>query len=903
MAICLSEVCPRTRRICVLALALVLAALLTSPAHAVTMGYSDIDLGVDSANQAPITRIFDTGNCGVPQPFKVGYYDMFLGAGNANQVPPITADANNCAVQLVDLQSSDLSEIKVLFVQNPSNGGYGAEYLSRLADVEAAVADGMILVLHDRYVTGASGPTSILPGGSAFVAQRDLTAPESNDVNILDATSPVVAGLSSTSLDGGAFSNHGYVLAETLPAGAKPILWRPKPGDALSRNRIVTFAYAYGDGAVIYSTIPLDQFLAGSGPNPPRNNFTGIYAPNVVHYAALLSGGAPDLSVTLSDGQSAAVPGETVTYTVRAQNSGIGAAVGARVLVDLSAALTSVTWTCVPSAGATCSASGAGDINDLVDLSVGATVTYTVSGTVAPSAVGTLQSTAMVEAPSGQTDPVPANNAAVDTDVLKPAADLWLQKTGPASAAPGGTLAYTLTVHNDGPSDATQVQLSDPTPSGLAFVSATSPCSGGFPCSLGTLAAGAQKAVTVTFSVPSPYFGPDPIVNLAAVQSATPDPAAANNTAKSSTPAGGTASADLRLFLSGPPSAAKGSTVTFVARVVNQGPHDAAGVTLSYTPPAGLLPPSPCCSFGSLSAGAEKTVRLTFGIPGGYAGANPIAFSASVAGSTADPSPGNNAASASVPLGADTADLTLTKTGPAAVAPGADVIWTLVVTNHGPAAAVNTLLNDPTPAGLTFVTADAPCATGFPCGLGTLASGQSATVHATFHVPSNYSGADPIRNTASVSSATLEGFPDDNTATALTGAGGEAADLAVTLIGPATAPAGTEVTWIVLVTNNGPGIAHGAFLDETEPPTSPTCAPPHPAPAASPAIWATCRPVPRWSWESPGVSRPITCLRTPWSRRSPSGATAPIRSRATTPPRSRRRSPTSPTSGSPRPTA
>ena len=36
------------------------------------------------------------------------------------------------------------------------------------------------------------------------------------------------------------------------------------------------------------------------------------------------------------------------------------------------------------------------DIDDLVDLPVGATVTYTVTGTVAPSALGTLQSTAAV---------------------------------------------------------------------------------------------------------------------------------------------------------------------------------------------------------------------------------------------------------------------------------------------------------------------------------------------------------------------------------------------------------------------------------------------------------------------------------------------------------------------------
>ncbi|HBL28567.1 MAG TPA: hypothetical protein DD490_17165, partial [Acidobacteria bacterium] len=452
-----------------------------------------------------------------------------------------------------------------------------------------------------------------------------------------------------------------------------------------------------------------------------------------------------------------------------------------------------------------------------VDLPVGGTLTYTVSGTIASGAVGTLQSVAEVEAPAGQTDPVAANNTASDLDTLTPRADLVLQKTGPASAVPGANLVYTLTVRNDGPSDAASVSLSDPTPSGLGFVSATSPCSGGFPCNLGTLAAGGQAVVTVTFSVPSPYYGPDPILNLAAVRSATHDPVAANNSARSTTPAGGTPQADLRLFLSGPPSAATGSSVTFVARVVNQGPHDAAGVTLSYTPPAGLLPPAPCCTLGPLAAGAETTVRLTFGIPAGYAGANPIAFSATVSASTADPSPGNNTGGVSVPLGADTADLAVTQTGPALAAPGSDVTWTLTVTNRGPAAAVSTLLNDVTPAGLSFVAADAPCATGFPCSLGTLAANATATVRVTFRVPAGYSGADPIQNTASVSSSTAEGFPADNSATAAAGTGAEAADLSVLLSGPATAPAGTEVTWTALVVNRGPGTAHSTFLLETAP--------------------------------------------------------------------------------------
>jgi uncharacterized repeat protein (TIGR01451 family) len=115
-------------------------------------------------------------------------------------------------------------------------------------------------------------------------------------------------------------------------------------------------------------------------------------------------------------------------------------------------------------------------------------------------------------------------------------ADVGVTKTGSASVAPGTNLAYTLTVTNAGPSDAAGVVLSDPPPTGLTFVSATVPCAGGFPCTLGTIAAGAPATtVTVTFGVPSDYTAPDPIVNTASVSATTTDPLGTNNSASAST--------------------------------------------------------------------------------------------------------------------------------------------------------------------------------------------------------------------------------------------------------------------------------------------------------------------------------------------------------------------------------
>ena len=44
-------------------------------------------------------------------------------------------------------------------------------------------------------------------------------------------------------------------------------------------------------------------------------------------------------------------------------------------------------------------------------------------------------------------------------------------------------------------------------------------------------------------------------------------------------------------------------------------------------------------------------------------------------------------------------------------------------------------LADPTPAGLTFVSNAGNCTTAFPCDLGTVPSGATRTITATFAIP------------------------------------------------------------------------------------------------------------------------------------------------------------------------
>jgi uncharacterized repeat protein (TIGR01451 family) len=87
------------------------------------------------------------------------------------------------------------------------------------------------------------------------------------------------------------------------------------------------------------------------------------------------------------------------------------------------------------------------------------------------STTGVVTNVAAVTSTTG--DPNRANNRAVATTVLGAASDVGVEKTGPASAAPGTEVAYSLRVFNDGPSDATGVALTDTLPPGVSFVSAT----------------------------------------------------------------------------------------------------------------------------------------------------------------------------------------------------------------------------------------------------------------------------------------------------------------------------------------------------------------------------------------------------------------------------------------------
>src|SRR5262249_56635466 len=98
---------------------------------------------------------------------------------------------------------------------------------------------------------------------------------------------------------------------------------------------------------------------------------------------------------------------------------------GATVADSFPGIFTNDTFTSTASSGASGkAASGTGNIRDSVTMASGSTITYTVTGTVSPTASGSLVNTATVTAPPDFTDGSPANNPTPATDPPRAPADL-----------------------------------------------------------------------------------------------------------------------------------------------------------------------------------------------------------------------------------------------------------------------------------------------------------------------------------------------------------------------------------------------------------------------------------------------------------------------------------------------
>lgn len=215
-----------------------------------------------------------------------------------------------------------------------------------------------------------------------------------------------------------------------------------------------------------------------------------------------------DLKVTLTDGQSAVIWGQALTYTMSVTNLGPTAVpAGTTIQESAPASLKNITWTCSASGGAVCPvSSGSGAVSQILPdpLPVGGVLTYTISAQADPAGSGasTIIHTAAVTAPVGVKDSESSNNTATDADPVGLGLfNLTVNTvgTGTVTSVPSGITCGT-TCSYDAPGGS-QVILYATAPAGSIFSGwSGGGCSG--TATSCTVSMDAAKTVTANFAVP-----------------------------------------------------------------------------------------------------------------------------------------------------------------------------------------------------------------------------------------------------------------------------------------------------------------------------------------------------------------------------------------------------------------
>jgi uncharacterized repeat protein (TIGR01451 family) len=357
--------------------------------------------------------------------------------------------------------------------------------------------------------------------------------------------------------------------------------------------------------------------------------------------------------------------------------------------------------------------------------------------------------------------------------------------SSPSVTAGGASKTFTVSVKNNGASDADHVNLTDTVDSRLIVDSVANgsfSCPDGdsnaqtITCSLGHLAAGDTQSVIVTYHVASTTNSDSSVSNTgSAVSDEQTTAATGSNTVA--------IVEDVHLTVTksfnSPSVTAGGSASSFTVSVSNSGASDADNLSLTDTVDGRLIVDSisgggfTCgapsqsisCSLVHLAPGATQSITVTYHVASSTVAAASVNNTASASSDEAGPASG----SASVAI-VTSADLSLSKSdGVTTVIAGggATYMFTITVTNLGPSDATSVSLTDTWPAGYTrgAVTPWQGTCTGSPsftCALGTVAKGQTGTVTVTYTVPSTTT--TPQTNTASVSSAATDPVGTNNTA-------------------------------------------------------------------------------------------------------------------------------------------
>ena len=521
------------------------------------------------------------------------------------------------------------------------------------------------------------------------------------------------------------------------------------------------------------------------------------------------------------------VRGSTGAYALTVSNVGGTATSGTTTVTDtLPAGLTPTVasgtgWTCgIVAQTVTCTSTDAVASN-------GSFPAISITVNVTQSAGASLTNTATV---AGGGEVNTANDTATDLTNIVSRADIAVAKIASSGTVTvGSNVDFTITVTNNGPSDATGVLVTDQLPAGLTYVSDLASVgtynSGTGVWTIGALASGASATLTLTATVTTT----GPLTNTAAKTAENEtDPNAANNTA-SVTITG--QAPDLTITKSHIGSFVRGTNGSYSLTVNNIGTAPSSGlVTVSDTLPAGLTPSTAlgtgwscgiagqtvtCTRSDALAGGASYPV-ITIAVAVSQSATSPLTNTATVAGGN-ELNTANDSASDATTVTAQ-ADIGVAKVpSSGTVTVGSNATFTITASNLGPSDATGVQVTDQLPAGLTFVSAT-PSQGTYTSGtgiwnIGSIASGASVSLSLTATVTTTGS----LTNTAS---KTAENETDPNSANDSSSVtiNGQAPDLTIAKSHAGSFVRGSTGSYSLVVTNIGPVASSGtATVTDTLP--------------------------------------------------------------------------------------
>ncbi len=261
-----------------------------------------------------------------------------------------------------------------------------------------------------------------------------------------------------------------------------------------------------------------------------------------------------------------------------------------------------------------------------------------------------------------------------------------------------------------------------------------------------------------------------------------------------------------------------GNQLTYTITLNNTGDAAASNVNVSDALPAGTTFVSASSTSGAftlntpavgsggtfsansstLANGAGSTFTLVVAVPPSAANGATLSDTASASTTSTETTLTNNSATTSATVNTS-ANISIVETAPSQVVAGQTLTYNITVANSGPSDAQNVNLLNNLPANTSLQTLTQNSGPTIP---GTLPAGATATFTLVLSVSPAAPNGSTLTNTGSVNTTTTDPVPANNS-TSVNTTVVTPADLKITKTGPATAVAGTNVIYTLVVQNTG----------------------------------------------------------------------------------------------------